>query len=151
MLRSLNLHVQTFVLFYLCDLVAVWRDAGSEPNFSMSLMKATLCFSPSGRNPRSDSSFTWNNPPPAMRWEIQAARETSGCTDRELAEVCVVGVQADTVELLLHTETLKHEAQHLVTSTETRACCCGLGGVLTMLARSVQAVCRSRRCRQENT
>lgn len=61
---------KTFVLFYLCDLVAVWRDAGSDPNFSTSRMNATLCFSSSGRNPRSDSSFTWNQPPPAVRGQL---------------------------------------------------------------------------------
>lgn len=124
MLRSWNPPVKTFVLFYLCHLVAVWREAGREPNFSISLMKATLCFSTSERKPRSDSSFTWKHPSQGVRWQL-VDTEKGGCPHRELAEVFVVSVQADTVELLLHAETLKQEG-HSVSSTQTLACCCGL-------------------------
>lgn len=66
----------------------------------------------------------------------------------ELAEVFVVGVQADAMELLLHAETLK--VQHVVISIATLAFCWD-SNVLTMLTRSLQAVCKSRHCRQENT
>lgn len=56
--------------FYLCELVlAVWRDSGSKPNFSTSLMKATLCISSSGRKPCPDSSVTWNHPSQPVRRE----------------------------------------------------------------------------------
>lgn len=53
---------QVCVLAYLCGLGAAWRDGGSRPSFSISPMKATLCFSSSGRSPRSDSTFTCNHP-----------------------------------------------------------------------------------------
>lgn len=67
---------------------------------------------------------------------------------RELAEVFVVGVQADATELLLHAETLK--VQNVMISIATLAFCWDSND-LTMLTRSRQAVCKSRHCRQENT